>query len=267
MQLTDDTLSLRAGAEEGHAVALCGVTAIPLSSPLPLHLYLSYSLRLSVYLLCGTFFWGFFGGEGRGGGYWPSSLSPYKPFLIFLSVINLYLTDSILLYPTHIFFHLPPCLSPSSIALSHRMLESQWTGYKNMNSTSEKESVILSSFRPAGLVLIFQEAVFFYTSSSQYSNFSNILQSHLWVTKIQKSQGSEDLCHVLWSLNTWLSHIFQEQFLLSRRSFHKACCSGKKGKKNQSVFCWFGTIRFYLFLSFKRIPVTTNCLGSRKVIA
>lgn len=183
--------------------------------------------------------WDFFGGEGREG-YWPSSLS-LSPFLIFLSVINLYLTDSILLYPAHIFFHLPPCLSPSSIALSHRMLKSQWTGYKNMNSTSEKESVILSSFRPAGLVLIFQEAVFFYTSSSQYSNSSNILQSHLWVTKIQKSQGSEDLCHVLWSLNTWLSH--RERFLLSRQFFHKACCSGKKGEKKSKriLLVWYNS--------------------------
>lgn len=46
------------------------------------------------------------------------SLFPVSLFLIFLSVINLYLTDSILLYPAHIFFHLPRCLSPSSIALS-----------------------------------------------------------------------------------------------------------------------------------------------------
>lgn len=137
----------------------CVVSLPSLFPPLYLFIFISaYSLRLSVYLLCGTFF-GFFG--RKGGGYWPSSLSSYKPFLIFLSVINLYLTDSILLYLAHIFFHLPPCLSPSSIALSHRMLKSQWTGYKNMNSTSEKESVILSSFRPAGLVLIFQESVFF----------------------------------------------------------------------------------------------------------
>lgn len=134
----------------------CHPSFLPFT-PSSLSQLLPPSFRLSAVW---DFFFGFLGGKG-GGGSWPSSLSPYKPFLIFLSVINLYLTDSILLYPAHIFFHLPPCLSPSSIALSHRMLKSQWTGYKNMNSTSEKESVILSSFRPAGLVLIFQEAVFF----------------------------------------------------------------------------------------------------------
>lgn len=73
---------------------------VPLpSSTSPLHLYLS--------LLSPRFF-----------GITALSLSLCKPFLIFLSVINLYLTDSILLYPAHIFFHLPPCLSPSSISLS-----------------------------------------------------------------------------------------------------------------------------------------------------
>ena len=112
--------------------------------PSPLHLYLSL---LPLFLL-------FFGGD-----YCPT-LSACKPFLIFLSVINLYLTDSILLYPAHIFFHLPPCLLPSyislSLSLSYRMLKIQWAGYKNMNSTSEKESVIYP-FRPTGCVLIFQK--------------------------------------------------------------------------------------------------------------
>lgn len=76
-----------------------------------------------------------------------------KPFLIVLSVINLHRTDSILLHPAHIFFHLPPCLSPSSTALPRRMLKSQWTGNKNMNSTSERR--VSYPVRLTGLLLIF----------------------------------------------------------------------------------------------------------------
>lgn len=69
---------------------------------------------------------------------------PCKPFLIVLSVINLFGTDSILLQPAHVCFHLPPWLLPSSIALFHRMPKSQWTGYKNMNSVPEEERKSLS---------------------------------------------------------------------------------------------------------------------------
>lgn len=47
-----------------------------------------------------------------------------EPFLLVLSVTRLYRTDSFLLYPAYIFFHLPPCLSPSSIALSPDAQES-----------------------------------------------------------------------------------------------------------------------------------------------
>lgn len=69
---------------------------------------------------------------------------PRKPFLIVLSVINLFGTDSILLQPAHVCFHLPPCLLPSSFALPHRMPKSQWAGYKNMKSVSEEERNSLS---------------------------------------------------------------------------------------------------------------------------
>lgn len=130
MLLTDDTVSLEVDAREGCAADGC--STVSLLSP---HLFIFISA---------------------------DSLSPVflgitsllcKPFLIVLSVINLHRTDSILLYPAHIFFHLPPHLSPSSIALPRRMLKSQWTGNKNMNSTSE--SRVSYAVRLTGLPLIF----------------------------------------------------------------------------------------------------------------
>lgn len=73
---------------------------------------------------------------------------PCKPFLIFLSVINLYLPDSLLLYPAHIFFHLPSPSPALFYGASHRMLKTQWAGYKNMKSTSEKEELNTLLFQP-----------------------------------------------------------------------------------------------------------------------
>lgn len=100
IQLTDDTLSLEVDGGEGRAAA--ARRAISLSSP---HLFifisaLSYGFRAPLGVL-------------------------HKPFLIVLSVINLFGTDSILPQPARVCFHLPPCLLPSSIALPRRMLRSQ----------------------------------------------------------------------------------------------------------------------------------------------
>lgn len=98
----------------------------PLLPLLTLHLYLSL---LSLFFLC-SFFWGL--------------LAPCKPFLIFLSVINLYHTDSILLYSAHIFFHLPPCLLPSSIALSPDVEESvDWLQEHELDIWKEEHNTLL----------------------------------------------------------------------------------------------------------------------------
>lgn len=112
--------------------------------PLPLHLY--QPTPSPSFLL----FWGITG---------PLSLPVSLFSSSYLSSISILLTQfsSTLLIFSFIFL---PVFRPH-LSLSHRMLKSQWTGYKNMNSTSEKESVILSSFRPTGLVLIFQGPPFF----------------------------------------------------------------------------------------------------------
>lgn len=111
---------------------------------LPLHLYLSL-LPLLLFL--------------EGGITSPLSFPVSLFSSSYLSSISILLTQfsSTLLIFSFIFL---PVFRPH-LSLSHRMLKSQWTGYKNMDSTSEKESVILSSFRPTGLVLIFQGPLFF----------------------------------------------------------------------------------------------------------
>lgn len=120
-------------------------------------------------LLC-SFFWD----------YWPL-LSPCKPFLIFLSVINLYLTDSILLYLAHIFFHLPPCLLPSSIALSPDAQES-------VNWLQEHE---LDIWKKEHNTLLFQAhwALFSYFKNHFYFNslFPETSCSH--TAELYKSSG------------------------------------------------------------------------------
>lgn len=93
----------------------------------------------------------------------PLSLSLSLPVSLFsssyqssISILLTQFSSTLLIFS---FIFLP--VSRPHLSLSHRMLKSQWTGYKNMNSTSEKESLILSSFGPSGLVLIYQEPLFF----------------------------------------------------------------------------------------------------------
>lgn len=102
------------------------LTSSSLSQPTP-SLPLSPSLSFS-----------FFGGDYRP----PLSLSlPVSLFSSsYLSSISILLTQysSTLLIFSFIFL---PASRPH-LSLSHRMLKSQWTGYKNMNSTSVTESIV-----------------------------------------------------------------------------------------------------------------------------
>lgn len=154
---------------EGHAAARCSATAISLFShlsllPSPLHLPLS------------SFFWGRITS--------PLSLPVSLFSSSYLSSISILLTQfsSTLLIFSFIFL---PVFRPH-LSLSHRMLKSQWTGYKNMDSTSEKESVILSSFRPTGLVLIFQGPLFFFSVVWFQRHYAVTLLS---CKKFKRSQG------------------------------------------------------------------------------
>jgi len=107
---------------------------------------------------------------------------PWEPFLIFLSVINLHLTDSILLYPVHIFFHLPPCLSPSSIVLSPDAQEAvNWLQEHELHIwKGECGSLLFQAHWPRSHI----SRIFI--SFLKKSDVSNLLQSHFWVVKTQK---------------------------------------------------------------------------------
>lgn len=236
MQLTDDTLSLRADTGEGHAAAWC--SAISLSSP---HLFIfisAYSISPSLSWFIFFFFWG--------GLPAPSfSLPPCKPFLIFLSVINLYLTDSILLYPAHIFFHLPPRLSPSSIALSPDAQESvNWLQEHELDVCNGEHRTLSG---PQALFSYFKNLF-----SPKIVWFNRCPAVTLLGCKKKSKKGSSVLCHLLRSPNTWQSCTFREPFPLRLSINHVA------HEENQSIFLLF---RFLLGLLFKRNPLTTFSLG------
>lgn len=96
----------------------------------------------------------------------------------YLSSISILLTlfSSTLLIFSFIF--LP--VSRPHLSLSHRMLKSQWTGYKNMNSTSEKESVVpFQAHWPCSHIS--KSSFLFFPL--QKSDFSAIPRSHFSVVK------------------------------------------------------------------------------------
>lgn len=129
---------------EGQAVAACSTT----SSPYLFIFIAVYSPSLSSLCSC------FSGGAITGPFSLPVSLFS-SSYLSSISILPTQFSSTLLIFS---FIFLP--VSCPHLSLSHRMLKSQWTGYKNMKSTSEKKSIMLSSFRPTGLVLIFSEALF-----------------------------------------------------------------------------------------------------------
>lgn len=91
--------------------------------------------------------------------------------------------------------------------------------------------------------------------------FSTTSCSH--TVELNKSSGHRAvkvLCHFLWSLNTWRSHIFQEQFPspLSRQLSIKKTLHRKRIKE---YFVGVGSIQLCLSLPCKRDSLTTACFG------
>lgn len=99
---------------------------------------------------------------------------PSKPSLIFLSVINLYLTDSILLQPAHTFFHLPPRLLASSIVLSPDAQEAvNWLREHELDIWKGDCNTLLSQARwPCSQL---SRNLFFFLSSSNSRISSKLL--------------------------------------------------------------------------------------------
>lgn len=109
---------------------------------------------------------------------------PSKPSLIFLSIINLYLTDSILLQPAHTFFHLPPRLLASSIVLLPDTQEAvNWLQEHELDIWKGDCNALISRARWPCSQLSRNP---FFSSSSNIRISSSLLLSHFWVVTIQK---------------------------------------------------------------------------------
>lgn len=209
-------MSLRADAGEGRAAAWC--SAISLSSP---HLF----IFISVYSLSpsSSVFFFFFGITV------PLSLSlPISLFSSsYLSSISILLTlfSSTLLIFSFIF--LP--VSRPHLSLSHRMLKSQWTGYKNMNSTSEKESVVpfqahwpCSHISKSSFLFFFLTKVWF--------------QRHPTVTLLSCKKKTEKVAGRFGLVSSSLKskHMtvtyFPRAISTSKHTVHKTCCTERESK-------------------------------------
>ena len=227
---------------EGHAAARCRATAISLSLSPPLTSS-SLSQPTPFFLSFSSLVFFFLGG---GGDYWPSLplfLPPpvslfSSPYQSSISILLTQFSSALLIFS---FIFLP--VSSSHLELSHRMLKSQWTGYKNMNSTSEKESLILSSFRLTGLVLIYQVPGFFPPPHTPTVWFQRHPAVRHLTSKNPKGHRAIKPCVIFFEVWTHDCHIFQELLPLSR-AVHKACCTGRESKRILLMWCssvWFDT--------------------------